>query len=669
MVFTINSENTTFNKKCGKTLNCVSDNTIVKRPPAELLPLQKNIINLPSELIFKTSSGMSYDLKSLMYERIDAIFPESIRKFEESNNLTDWCKKYLVHQTTAKDFLDRLFRMMEYIEKSDNIKDLFEYMTGKKYSQENLDKLVKGEIELKIEREYKLFSGKNPSKTPSHPYLSSDYQKITDKKNNDGKVYKLSPQQQVKYNVIYNGLNKDYQKKFAELLSLGKLTADKSNNQCVLESLYKILTTQRIKGLDAVKLVQESIDILENPNIITQLAEKFPEKQLNEAAKRYYRGIDKRELTLQTQMYNIQNAAQTGQPLKKYLKTDGTVKQPTEQEKYKYIETELRNRNAVGTCAAASIEYDMSTKYPAEFFSLVEQLTSPTGKILKTYLEQKMPTVIPMGTFGFGTVLEHDENPEIEEKKVYLKADDEAYYLAKIQNNNKSKNERSMIDILTQSLIMNLASDNEYNSLTDRRKCGDEFVMENGGLYSHEVNFAKSILTGKENVSVQYSVGLSKNKAIRLKPKSIIKEEIMEALSRGENVVIGYNQSGSFGHEITITGHIINDNGEEFFVCQDSCQENAHPKTLSEEFILSNINSASYTAEDDSNTPELLKKPKKTYPTCLEPVFNPIQPKIAVQPPIIVVDSGQILTPWNQHCMPVNIQPQNILNPVEKKKH
>jgi len=629
-----------------KSYVCVSDKTSVRQPIVEDYSNSRRIISPPKKLIISTSSGKTYDLKDVIKEKLNNLALPVYNGLQKTNPILDWCKKNIINGTTAKDVAQKILDLMDTIKISCSAEELFESSTGKKCTQENLDKFIKGELELKINSDFMKYFGKSAPKTSPAPDIPKSYLEEKNRSKNQGKVFKLSPKEQVKYNIVFNGLSTEYQKKLSKVLKLGKLTEDKSQKLTVLDSLHKIFTTQRIKGLDNVKLTQECIDILENPNIITQLAEDIPEKFLEDAAQRYYNSVDKRELNANTQNWLNKN---------KRTKTKNTNK-PTINEKMEYIKDELRSRWALSTCAAASLEYDLATKRPAEFFKLVEKLTSnKDNNIEKTiYVEHEVPTnttpPLILMRDDYPNQLENDLKDTqtiITEETISIKADTEAYYLARIQNNYKNKNERSMIDIIVQSMIMNLGTDDNYNSLTDLIYCDDDdFKLGNSGLYNYETSYAKGVLFNKNNELNIYSIELENGSIIKLQSKSSIKEELMEHLKKGENIVIGYIQKDHSIHEITIIGHTTNDNGEGFFICQDSCQEDAKPAIYSENFIISNIEHAIYEKDDIPLPPESIRKQKTNVTSS---ILNPLNPGYVIkQEGEYNVKGNKIITPWTK---------------------
>ena len=150
-----------------------------------------------------------------------------------------------------------------------------------------------------------------------------------------------------KYEELSNELDLKYRKKLEFALKSGLLLKNNSNDRSsVLDNLYKIITEERDPGLDKINILQECLDILANPYVITQTCEDIPAQY-----KRQVIGL----------MTNLSE-------------------NPKEIAEAKW---ELENMHT-GTCPAASIEFDLATKHTAEFFRMVEGLTSPKNEVVKT---------------------------------------------------------------------------------------------------------------------------------------------------------------------------------------------------------------------------------------------------------------------------------------------
>ena len=150
-----------------------------------------------------------------------------------------------------------------------------------------------------------------------------------------------------KYEELSNELDLQYRKKLEYALKSGQLLKNNSNDKStVLDNLYKIIKEERDPGLDKVNILKECLDILANPYVITQTCEDIP--------KQYQRQI----------IGLITNLSEN----------------PNDIAKAKW---DLDNMHT-GTCPAASIEFDLATKHTAEFFRMVEGLTSPKNEVKKT---------------------------------------------------------------------------------------------------------------------------------------------------------------------------------------------------------------------------------------------------------------------------------------------
>ena len=149
-----------------------------------------------------------------------------------------------------------------------------------------------------------------------------------------------------KYEELSNELDLKYRKKLEFALKSGQLLKNNSNDKSsVLDNLHKIITEERDPGLDKVTILKECLDILANPYSITQTCEDIPSQY-----KRQIVGL------ITNMSEDPKEIAQT--------------------------EWELDNMHT-GTCPAASIEFDLATKHTAEFFRMVEGLTSPKNEVLK----------------------------------------------------------------------------------------------------------------------------------------------------------------------------------------------------------------------------------------------------------------------------------------------
>lgn len=364
-----------------------------------------------------------------------------------------------------------------------------------------------------------------------------------------------------KYEELSNELDLKYRKKLEFALKSGQLLKNNSNDKStVLDNLHKIITEERDPGLDKVNILKECLDILSNPYVITQTCEDIPP-------------------IYQRQIIGL---------------ITGLSEDP-----HKIAETkwELDNMHT-GTCPAASIEFDLATKHTAEFFRMVEGLTSPKNEVVKTInmnnLSEKASDAIwLLNKFKTPYVMKNFDTAE-----VLLKPDEHAIIRARIQNHHKDKGERSIIDVLMQSMLMQIGSQQTYNSLTDKR-APNAWTQEDGGLIDFEKTYVESVVEDKNTTSVTYQI-VDENGRLAGYEKDFatIKKELIDTLDLGHNIIIGYtwpdpeNDNKLAGHEITIVGYETNNKGECTFVCQDSDDELAEPVYLSESFLLPKIHHA-----------------------------------------------------------------------------
>ena len=369
-----------------------------------------------------------------------------------------------------------------------------------------------------------------------------------------------SKEEQEKYNVLTANLDKNYRNKLNFALKSGRLLNNVSEDKStVLDNLYKIYTTPRAKGLNNKMILEQSLDILANPYVITQTGEDVPKE---------YREYFISEMTNHSQNKNVRKGAE------QFLK-------------------EMH----MGTCPTASVEFDLATKQPAEFFRMVEGLTSPSVSVTKVIDNDALndnPDDVNYLLTTFKTPHKKIGNDKTE---VLLKPDKYAIVRATMQTKHQDKGERSIIDILMQSTMMQLGSQQTYNSLIDKRATND-WTQDDGGLINFEKTYVESVMENKLTTCVDYQITDEDFKLVeRTKPLPEIKKDIMDALGMGYNVIIGYtweDEEGkrSSGHEITIVGTQTAKSGETLFICQDSDDEFDKPIIMPESFLIPNLHHA-----------------------------------------------------------------------------
>jgi len=369
-----------------------------------------------------------------------------------------------------------------------------------------------------------------------------------------------------KYKEISSELNLNYRKKLEFALKSGILLKNDSDDKTsVLDNLHKILKEERDPGLDGRTILKECLDIIENPYVITQTCEDIPDEYKTPVLG-LVTDLSEDMNELEEANYNIDNMH-------------------------------------TGTCPTASIEFDLATKKPAEFFRMVEGLTSPKNETYK---------VIDMNALSEKTLdavwlLNKFKTPHqklgFEKAVVLLKPDEHAIVRARIQNNHRDKGERSIIDVLMQSTMMQLGSQQTCNSLTDKR-ASNAWTQEDGGLIDFEKTYVESVMENKNTVSVIYQKIDQDGKLVgHEKDFATIKQELLDTLNMGHNIIIGYtwpdpnNDNKLAGHEITIVGAKTDKNGETIFICQDSDDNKDEPIEMKESFLLPKIHHAGLPQE------------------------------------------------------------------------
>lgn len=369
-----------------------------------------------------------------------------------------------------------------------------------------------------------------------------------------------------KYNEISKELSSSYKKKLDYALKSGILLKNNSDDKSsVLDNLHKILKEERDPGLDGRTIVQECLDIISNPYVITQTCEDIP--------KEYKIPIIGLITNLSENMNEIK---QTSQAL---------------------------DEMHTGTCPTASIEFDLATKNPAEFFRIVEGLTSPKNEAYKIIDMNSLSEKTLDAVWLLNKFKTPHEIVDFDKAVVLLKPDENAIIRARIQNNHRDKGERSIIDVLMQSTMMQLGSQQTYDSLTDKRE-PNAWTEEDGGLIEFEKTYVESVMENKNTISVIYQ-SVDENGKLKGYEKDFatIKKELLDTLNMGYNVIIGYtwpdpeNDNKLAGHEITIVGYKTAPSGELIFICQDSDDGLDAPVEMPESFLIPSIHHAGIPEE------------------------------------------------------------------------
>lgn len=383
----------------------------------------------------------------------------------------------------------------------------------------------------------------NPIKKPSFTAQQTPLNLRTELTTNEEKE---------KYSKLVTALDKHERKSLELLLKKGILLNTNSNDKSsTLDSLYKIITTQRADGLDPKVTLKETINTLANPFVITQRFGDTPKEYVKEILSKPH---------------------------------DAKVNENT---------IDVKNS---GACVAASIEFNLAKQMPAEFARFAEQLTSPKVAVDKTIQLKNLANNTLDSVWLLNAFEVPYEMDDFNKAKLKLAPDKNALIRAQIQNSNKDKLERSLVDVLMQSTFMNVGSQQSYNSLTDIRE--GKFNQNDKGLIEFEKTFTESVVEDKNKISVTYQIVDENAKLTGYETDfQTVKKHLLDSLAMGENVIIGYTQVDDKntiinGHEITIIGARKDKNDKLIFICNDTDDDNPRPIEYPEDYIIPKIHHA-----------------------------------------------------------------------------
>lgn len=367
-----------------------------------------------------------------------------------------------------------------------------------------------------------------------------------------------------KYNQLVKISDKQTRKNLDSLLKKGiLLNADSNDKTSVLDSLYKIATTPRANGLNAEILVSETVATLNDPYKITQEFGDIPKEFENDVISAY------KSTNSKAPSFTAKNKANV----------------PAE-----------TNVEHSGTCVAASEEFNLAQKMPAEFARFAEGLSTPNMQVQKNIklanlADNTLDSVWLLNAFEIPYEMKDFNNA-----KLTFAPDKNAIIRAKIQTVDKDPHERSCIDVLMQSTLMQVGSQQSYDSLTDKRQ--GKFNQNDKGLIEFEKTFTESVLEDKNKISVTYQTVDENAKLVGYETDmTTMKRQLIETLDKGENVIIGYTQVDDNniiinGHEITIVGYKKNNDGKLTFICNDTDDGMSKPIEYSEDYLLPKIHHA-----------------------------------------------------------------------------
>ncbi len=359
-----------------------------------------------------------------------------------------------------------------------------------------------------------------------------------------------------KLKKINTYLDKESKIALERLKKNGILFDNKSDDgSTVLDNLYKIATEPRIKGLNSSSILKEVIKAIDKPSSITQKFGDIPDNIAQE----------------------IQN--ETGEEVN---------------EKAKHVIS--------SSCVVASMEFNLASRNPAEFARFASGLSSENYSVEKNL---KMSDFSDGTASGLWMLREFNTENKIgknwEDVSINIKPDRNAIVRARVQTSYKDKDERSCVDVLIQSALLNLGSQNTYNSITDERT--GKFNPDNAGLTDFEKNFVEQVIFEQPKISVVYQ-NLDENGYLvgyNCEPDET-KQHILKSLNAGQNVIIGYTHLDSQnkvdgGHEITIIGYEQDKQGKGYFICNDTDDNIDEPIKMAEDELLPLIHHAGISKE------------------------------------------------------------------------
>lgn len=363
--------------------------------------------------------------------------------------------------------------------------------------------------------------------------------------------------------------------KINDLLRTGKLLDSSSNDgSTTLENIYKILTTPRFDNVSAQKIAKQTIDMIYKPSVGTQRFGDIP-KEFEQA------------------ILNSENASEE-------LKADPSLMD---------VKT-----NGSGTCPVASLASNMAHRMPSEYARWINELSSP-DMCVKKRIKLSSLSGNPLNALELLKMFNVDYKfISFNEAQLSIRPDKNARIRAKIQEENYDPGERTIVDVLMQSTLMNLGAEQTYDSLTDT--INSNINPNNQGLTESQKTLAESIAkadeNGEEMLSIIYQNVDDNQKLTGYRCGfNKIKEHITRTLDEGKDVIVGCTAIDSDktilgGHEITIVGYNEEPNGNITFICNDTDDGIENFVEYSADELLPKIHHAGYPAHIVKDEKELL---------------------------------------------------------------
>lgn len=400
-------------------------------------------------------------------------------------------------------------------------------------------------------------------------------------------------EEQNAFNTVAKELNAEDKKLLNGLLKSGILLKNNSDDKStVLENLTQIATTERAQGLDKKVILSNVIKTLSNPYTINQKLGDIPEN---------FKAPFLQSL-LENKEYDFKTMQDADNKLKDLMSS---------------------------TCPTACVEFNLASKHQAEFARFAKDLTSPKLATEKIVDFRNISKNLGEAVWILNAFKVPYEVIDKNHVKITLKPDKDALTRAQMQTRYQDGLERNATDVLIQSTLMNVGSQQTYNSLVDERK-GD-FAVENTGLIEFEKTFIETIAENKSTTSMLYQQ-VDDNMTVSGYECDFAttKQQLLDTLKRDQNVIIGITyfeqdkehpdlsrpqNSIAGGHEITIIGAKTAKNGETIFICQDSDDEINAPIEYPESWLLPRLHHAGLPEDIAEKT---IKQTKENWQIALE---------------------------------------------------
>lgn len=367
-----------------------------------------------------------------------------------------------------------------------------------------------------------------------------------------------------KYNHLTKHLSKDERVMLDVLLKKGALLKNNSNDKSTaLDNLYKMTTTPRATGMNSDLLLKHTVRTIYDPHTITQRFGNIPQEYETKV-------LD--ELT-----NNSKNMIERG-----------------------IVKSDLTDFYS-GCCVAASEEFNLASTNPAEFTRFAEGLTSPNMAVKKTIKLDSLSDKALDAIWLLNAFEIPYEAKDFKTATLTIAPDKYAYIREQIQEKYQHNLERSPIDVLMQSAFMNIGSQQTYNSLNDTRS--GKFSNDDRGLIDFEKTFLESVVEDKNITSVTYQKVDENQKVIGYEADyDTVKNQLLETLNTGKNIIIGYTMTDENnyikgGHEITIVGSKVDNNGQLSFICNDTDDDNPQAIEYPASYLIPKIHHAGIPTE------------------------------------------------------------------------